>query len=162
MRLDHLLSKEHFLPACFGLVRGQYIGECPVLVAHGWNVDYSALLVGWLLVLLRRGTRLAGWGCRACCWVSEGTAVGCVLGAGPSELARWCGVVGGWLLFENCTVDASICGQVFKGARWMPWHQEPMKDVGGRDRPRGVVNRAVIRGCPNGGTRQSSWAVTCR
>ena len=70
------------------------------------------------------------------------------------------GVVGGWLLFENWTVDASICGQVFKGARWMPWHQEPMKDVGGRDRPRGAVNRAVIRGCPNGETRQSSWAVT--
>jgi hypothetical protein len=68
---------------------------------------------------------------------------------------------GDWLLFENCTVDASICGQVFKGTRWMPWHQEPMKDVGGRDRPRGVVNRAVIRGCPNGETRQSSWAVTC-
>ncbi|MEE1735084.1 hypothetical protein PUR49_00695, partial [Streptomyces sp. BE147] len=43
------------------------------------------------------------------------------------------GVMGGWSLFENCTVDASICGQVFKGARWMPWHQEPMKDVGGHD-----------------------------
>ena len=63
-------------------------------------------------------------------------------------------------LFENCIVDASICGQVFKGARWMPWHQEPMKDVGGHDRPRGAVNRALIRGCPNGETRQSSWAVT--
>ena len=99
-----------------------------------------------------------GW---ARCWVSEGTAVVAgVFGAGPSELARMCGVVGGWLLFENCTVDASICGQVFKGARWMPRYQEPMKDVGGRDRPRGAVNRAVIRGCPNGETRQSSWAVT--
>ncbi|CAK7280514.1 hypothetical protein SGPA1_11303 [Streptomyces misionensis JCM 4497] len=56
MRLDHLLSKEHFLPG-FGLVRGQYISECLMLVAHGWNVDYSALF-GWLffLVLLRRGT----------------------------------------------------------------------------------------------------------
>jgi hypothetical protein len=41
VRLDHLLSKEHFLPA-LGLVRGQYTGDCPVLVAHGWNVDYSA------------------------------------------------------------------------------------------------------------------------
>lgn len=30
--------------------------------------------------------------------------------------------VGDRSLFENCTVDASICGQVFKGARWMPWH----------------------------------------
>jgi hypothetical protein len=81
-------------------------------------------------------------------------------GAGPSALERLLGVMGGWSLFENCTVDASICGQVFKGARWMPWHQEPMKDVGGHDRPRGVVNQALIRGCPNGETRQSSWAVT--
>src|SRR5215470_2883497 len=97
-----------------------------------------------------------------------GHAVGCLrvragarsFGAGPSELCRVVGVMGGWSLFENCTVDASICGQVFKGARWMPWYQEPMKDVGGRDRPRGAVNRAVIRGCPNGETRQSSWAVT--
>jgi hypothetical protein len=68
--------------------------------------------------------------------------------------------VWGWSLFENCTVDASICGQVFKGARWMPWYQEPMKDVGGRDRPRGAVNRAVIRGFPNGETRQESCPVT--
>jgi hypothetical protein len=80
--------------------------------------------------------------------------------AGPSELRLMLGVVGGWSLFENCTVNASICGQVFKGARWMPWYQEPMKDVGGRDRPRGAVNRALIRGCPNGVTRQSLWAVT--
>ena len=35
----------------------------------------------------------------------------------------------------------------------MSWHQEPMKDVGDRDSPRGVVNLAVIRGCPNGVTR---------
>ena len=97
-----------------------------------------------------------------------GHAVGCLkvrpitaaFSAGPGKnLLRWV-VTGGWSLFENCTVDASICGQVFKGARWMPWHQEPMKDVGGRDRPRGAVNRALIRGCPNGETRQSSWAVT--
>jgi hypothetical protein len=97
-----------------------------------------------------------------------GHAVGCLrvwpsvaaFSAGPSELARSGRVMGGWSLFENCTVDASICGQVFKGARWMPWHQEPMKDVGGHDSPRGVVNQALIRGFPNGETRQSSWAVT--
>ena len=35
----------------------------------------------------------------------------------------------------------------------MPWHQEPMKDVGGCDKPRGAANRAVIRGCPNGETQ---------
>jgi hypothetical protein len=101
-----------------------------------------------------------GRSCRARCWVSEGMAVRLPSVAGPSELALRGGVMGGWSLFENCTVDASICGQVFKGARWMPWHQEPMKDVGGHDSPRGVVNQALIRGFPNGETRQSSWAVT--
>jgi hypothetical protein len=53
-----------------------------------------------------------------------------------------------------------LCGQVVKGERWMPWHQEPMKDVGGRDRPGGAVNRAVIPGCPNGVTRHQLCGVT--
>ena len=42
----------------------------------------------------------------------------------------------------------------------MPWHQEPMKDVGGCDKPRGAVNRAVIRGCPNGVTPHELCRVT--
>ncbi len=53
---------------------------------------------------------------------------------------------------ENCTVDASIiiCScQVIKGTRWMPWHQEPKKDVGACDKPRGVGNQTSIRGFPN-------------
>lgn len=54
MRLDHLLSKEHFLTG-FGWFRGQYISECLMLVAHGWNVDYSVRTSGrGLLVLLVR------------------------------------------------------------------------------------------------------------
>src|SRR5579875_723484 len=53
-----------------------------------------------------------------------------------------------------------LCGQVTKGARWMPRHQEPKKDVGGCDKPRGAANRAVIRGSPNGETRQESCPVT--
>lgn len=44
-------------------------------------------------------------------------------GAGRRRRAR----LGDRSLFENCTVDASIfkvclCGQVFKGTGWMPWH----------------------------------------
>jgi hypothetical protein len=60
------------------------------------------------------------------------------------------------LYFENCIVDASIiCScQVIKGTRWMPWHQEPMKDVGACDKPRGVGNQTLIRGFPNGETCQ--------
>ena len=41
---------------------------------------------------------------------------------------------------------------VFVGIRWMPWHQELMKDVVACDMPRGVGERALIRGFPNGGT----------
>jgi hypothetical protein len=40
---------------------------------------------------------------------------------------------------------------------WMPWHRVPMKDVGGCDMPGGVVNQAVIPGCPNGVT----WPELC-
>ena len=32
------------------------------------------------------------------------------------------------------------CVFVIKGAWWMPWHAEPMKDVKGCVKPRGVVN----------------------
>jgi hypothetical protein len=41
----------------------------------------------------------------------------------------------------------------------MPGHQELMKDVGGCDMPRGAVNRAEIRGFPNGVTWHPSWGV---
>jgi hypothetical protein len=60
---------------------------------------------------------------RARCWVLRARPYGWSSDADPSELRTDCvGVMGGWSLLENCTVDASICGQVFKGARWMPWH----------------------------------------
>ena len=63
--------------------------------------------------------------------------------------------------FENYTVDASLfVAQVFKGTRWMPWHQEPKKDVGICDKPRGVDNQTVIRGFPNGETRLEASPVT--
>ena len=68
---------------------------------------------------------------------------------------------GGRPYVENYTVDASIfVAQVFKGARWMPWHQEPKKDVGICDKPRGVDNQTVIRGFPNGETRLEASPVT--
>ena len=71
------------------------------------------------------------------------------------------GLVEGRPYVENYTVDASIfVAQVFKGARWMPWHQEPKKDVGIFDKPRGVDNQTVIRGFPNGETRLEASPVT--
>jgi hypothetical protein len=47
-------------------------------------------------------------------------------------------------------------GQASKGKWWMPWRQEAMKDVDGCDKPRGAATQALIRGCPNGETRQGS------
>ena len=44
--------------------------------------------------------------------------------------------------------------QATKSMRWMPRLLEAMKDVGGCDKPRGVANQALIRGCPNGKTQQ--------
>jgi hypothetical protein len=63
---------------------------------------------------------------------------------------------------ENYIASASIFAgrQVTKGTRWMPWRQEPMKDVGGCDKPRGAANQASIRGSPNGETRHGSCRVT--
>jgi hypothetical protein len=72
-----------------------------------------------------------------------------------------CALLIGFVLVGGVVRWWVVCGgQVFKGAWWMPWHQEPMKDVGACVKPRGVGNRMLIRGCPNGGTRPSSWAVT--
>ena len=71
--------------------------------------------------------------------------------AGPVLLGSvgvWCGVL-------------VLGGQAVKGTWWMPWHREPMKDVGACDKPWGVGNRAVIRGCPNGETQLESCPVTC-
>ena len=60
----------------------------------------------------------------------------------------WCS----WACFLLCVV--------LWGIRWMPWHQELMKDVAACDMPRGVGERALIRGCPNGGTRPGlCWAT---
>jgi hypothetical protein len=110
---------EHWL---FGL------GSCP-----GWLVrslaTWNARSRG-----LRRPSTLLG---------PEGTAAWLVTSIGPN-LPRQPAVEGGYRPYlENCTVDASIiCScQVNKGTRWMPWYQEPKKDVGACDKPRGVGNQ---------------------
>ena len=74
------------------------------------------------------------------------------------------------LVFASCSSSSVSFGaqvgwvrmlsQVFKGTRWMPWHQEPKKDVGACDKPRGVGNRTLIRGFPNGETPLESCPVT--
>jgi hypothetical protein len=55
---------------------------------------------------------------------------------------------------ENSIVaKASVLyDQEIKGTRWMPWRQEPKKDVGGCDKPGGDADQSLIPGCPNGET----------
>ena len=115
--------------------------------------------------------RPGGW-CLARCWVLKARTQVRFLQFGPHLLpvpgvpvvwgvCRRVRVVGFRPYVENYTVDASIfVSQVFKGARWMPWHQEPKKDVGICDKPRGVDNQTVIRGFPNGETRLEASPVT--
>lgn len=118
--------------------------------------------------------------CLTHCWVLRDRVIGFLCGAHRLELPTsqsWLSSSGGvglvvwvsggrwWVsrpLFENYTVDASIfvARQATKGTWWMPWHQEPMKDVGACDKPREVGNRALIRGCPNGETQLESCPVT--
>ncbi len=62
-------------------------------------------------------------------------------------------LVSEFLWFTVCLgFGPCVVVQVFKGIRWMSWHQEPMKDVGACDMPRGVGNQTLIRGFPNGET----------
>jgi hypothetical protein len=129
----------------------------------GWGVGVVRVVVeSWIVVAKHLAPRPPGGGCGGCS--AEIFRCGDTLARRSSGsyapvppcgfvLGVVSGVGFGWVCVGWC------CGEVVKGARWMPWHQEPMKDVGGRDRPRGAVNRAVIRGCPNGVTRPSLWVV---
>jgi hypothetical protein len=144
VRLDHLLSKE-----CWRL--GQRVSVRVSMSSCG------ALVISRCWVLRKRTARPA---------VVQGGYLG--LQSRPvSSAIRMDGLRGRFrLFFENCTVDASIscfceavtvvCSvyvcQVYKSTRWMPWHQEPMKDAGACDIPRGAGNQALIRGFPNGET----------
>ena len=51
--------------------------------------------------------------------------------------------------------------QATKGARWMTWRQEAMKDVGACDKPREAGNQAVILGFPNGETHPDLSGYPC-
>ncbi len=116
---------------------------------------------------------LPGCWSRRCAWVvagwvlGVGWAFGFVGGVVPPRVLRgWrtgCRRRSGGCLRTAQWTRASLndlCGQVYKGTGWMPWHQEPKKDVVACDKPRGVGKRTVIRGCPNGETPPQSCVVT--
>ena len=149
------------------------MGERPAAGAQGWNVDYLApgLQRGRQYAPSGDGTSVTSRiGRLARCWVLRARASSSTSGrlsrldltaSEPAHLrlGRWRVRIRPFL--ENYTVDASIfVAQVFKGTRWMPWHQEPKKDVGICDKPRGVDNQTVIRGFPNGETRLEASPVT--
>ena len=100
-----------------------------------------------------------GCGAWCGCWVSH--TINCGL-LSPCLLVMLVVAGGGVVLCENCIVDAKSffclisfvlfcvcfsCGAPLdrwcvccKGARWMPGHVKPMKDVKGCVKPRGVAD----------------------
>src|SRR6266576_986546 len=73
---------------------------------------------------------------------------GSQLGGGVSRMSRR------HVHLENsiAAVKRVLSSQEKKGTRWMPWRQEPTKDVGGCDKPREGADHPLIRGFPNGET----------
>ena len=152
----------------FGIVLLSGSSTCRVsagfLLVGVWWWKVAGLGVGcltrcWVLrVHASEASRPRAWpACAGRVWV-VGLAWSRTHGTGFCGRGR---VVGCRPYVENYTVDASIfVAQVFKGARWMPWHQEPKKDVGICDKPRGVDNQTLIRGFPNGETRLEASPVT--
>ncbi len=124
MRLDHLLSKELTALVVVGWLQG-VASVVGVRSTRGWLMGGTLACPSWVVRLSRgcpRGGCGPGWG-SVHCWVLRehpARVVGwwwCCLGGwvhGFVTTARVCGVlvVGGlwvsWVLFENCTVDASI------------------------------------------------------
>ena len=165
MRLDHLLSKELLF------------NRWPAFVRSGSNQFPVGALVGFS----RKNSRVVGF-----VLLSISIDELCLLfrfeGAGstrirPSRparaLLRCHGVSGERHHFDGARsrrrrcplrtaeqARASLFFQATKSQRWMPWRQEPMKDVYDCEKLRGAVYRASIRRCPNGETRHSSWSVT--
>jgi hypothetical protein len=41
----------------------------------------------------------------------------------------------------SCSVLSKFYGQATKGARWMPWQKQAMKDVASCDKPRRAASR---------------------
>jgi len=124
VRLDHLLSKELTALVVVGWLQG-VASVVGVRSTRGWLMGGTLACPSWVVRLSRgcpRGGCGAGWGSVHCWVLREHTARvfaggGVVLVAGSIGFvttARVCGVlvVGGlwvsWVLFENCTVDASI------------------------------------------------------
>ena len=123
MRLDHLLSKEPLGTPVWSSARldgRQTPGRCT-----GYSAGELARAVRKYVLPRTMGAKWNAIGeggevCRAHC---------SALGVRASEH------------LENSIASASIYSQVTKGLRWMPWRQEPMKDVAGSEMLRGAASK---------------------
>ena len=150
MRLDHLLSRE---PSLWGTVRHGLLGcawlfSCACMCTPP-DVGGGCGCVFWVghKKLYERAH------CRV--HVQHRVSVRCPvwwwLPAQPaSSVCCWCGCVW-WVvcdLYSGCEHICSVLFFVFclvlLGIRWMPWHQELMKDVAACDMPRGAGERALL------------------
>jgi hypothetical protein len=75
-------------------VQGHYVGVCSAMVAHGWNVDYSARPV-WVTSTASAWNVNSGGSGRARCWVLRERVWLFLLDAGLMKLWSWTGVVWG-------------------------------------------------------------------
>ena len=101
---------------CCCLVVGGFQAHCRVHVQHRVSVCRP---VGWWLPAQPAGC----------------TGVGCVWWV-VCDLYSGCEHICSVLFFVFCLV--------LLGIRWMPWHQELMKDVAACDMPRGAGERALL------------------
>ena len=180
MRLDHLLSKEQ--------LAGSLRASCPCAVSRAFVSGQHGSFSGTSTIWWRPSrTQVSTTGLRTGREIRSprsppsGTLLGPEGSSASAPFLRTCPsferpAARGYAMYraryrpylESCIVDASIFvaillmkeRQATKGTWWMPWHQEPKKDVGVCDKPREVDNRAVIRGCPNGETQLELCPVT--
>ena len=174
-----MLSRPTLGPNAAGVVlkggtstTGRLVGSVAPSTPSGSPGGRERMLTGSVRVGLARCWVLREQPVRGCCLgrdLRSGRTAGSAL-VPPCKGWWWCGcgrrrepgVTGGCLRTAQWTRASlnDLCGQVYKCTGWMPWHQEPKKDVVACDKPRGVGKRTVIRGFPNGETPPQSCVVT--
>ena len=157
MRLDHLLSKEQSTHS------DKVSGLCSW--AHKWSIDLGLfkkssistthswewkLSSEWKLTRHVVGSWGDGWKAKPLGLIRRrNQRLTCKRVNERSSRLYWVPPV----FWELHSGREHLCGKIIKRTWRMPWHQKPMKDVVGCDKPRGAVKRALIRGFPNGETQ---------
>ena len=123
-------------------------GSRPSRLSRGWVARWW--FENWIVDASGHGP-----GARGCCMILSRHASPVLWGVCVDRLVtdHFCCVLvwSSWCLQLAFSGGRAVAGE---GVWWMPWQTVPMKDVVGRDRPRGAAERALIRGFPNGVTRR--------